>query len=102
MTNVIAFPRRIEPSEAQSSALDQSLNSVVVACLILGTKIETIVDDLEQNLARLSATLPTQATPASELRAKQIADLERRLEMARAMIRSVRADLAQPLSYPLP
>lgn len=95
MTNVIAFPRRSGTRPLPATLNDQSLNEAFVACLVLGTKIETIVDDLERNLARVSATLPDKTGPEAMQRAQQIAELERKLELARAMIRSVRADLSR-------
>ncbi len=95
MSNVITFPRRTGTQPPPAPSLEQSLNDAVVACLVLGTKIETIVDDLERNLNRLSVALPGKTSPETIQRARQIAELERKLELARAMIRSVRAHLSR-------
>lgn len=95
MSNVIAFPHRSGTQPPPAALPEQSLNEAFLACLVLGTKIESIVDDLERSLNRLSAALPGKASPEAMQRAQQIAELERKLELARAMIRSVRADLSR-------
>ncbi len=94
MVKVIQFPRKPLP-EPSVTTLDQTIDLALASYLKLSESLDGVMNQLETNLARLSAALPAQPKHLADQHARQVSDLERQLAHARQMMEGIRQDITR-------